>query len=83
MNILTISHVLYKLVCLPNIIIRMKLLILKTVIGPSLLYGAPLFRELYISMLLKLQKFKYKDTGKKDIRRQWNITTVKYCMTQK
>ena len=48
---------LYKLLCSPNITICLKLLIFKTIIRPSLLYGALLFRELYTSMLIKLQQF--------------------------
>jgi Reverse transcriptase (RNA-dependent DNA polymerase)/Endonuclease-reverse transcriptase len=86
---------LYRLLYSPHITIRLKLLIFKMVIRPSLLYGAPLFRELYTSILIKIQQFENRLIKTiafgtslqlhrtRDIRRHWNINTTKDYITQR
>lgn len=85
---------LYKLLRSNNISIRLKLLIFKMVIRPALLYGSPLYRELYKSLLIKLQQFENRllrtiafntslqRTYIRNIRNTWNVTTVKTFITQ-
>ena len=48
---------LYKLLRANALSIRLKLLILKMIILPTLLYGSPLYRKLYKSMSIKIQQF--------------------------
>jgi hypothetical protein len=48
---------LYKLLRANTLSIRLKLLIFKMFIRPALLYGSPFYRQLYKSLLIKLQQF--------------------------
>lgn len=86
---------LYRLLCSKNISLRLKLLIFKAVIRPALLYGSPLYRELYISTLIKLQQFENRllktivvgtslqRNRTRHIRDTLKITTVKSYITQR
>ena len=83
------------LICSNNISIRLLFLIFKAVIRPALLYGSPLYRELYISTLVKIQQFENRllwtiamgttlqRSRARFIRDTFNISTVKSYITQR
>jgi hypothetical protein len=71
-----------------NIDVQPKILIFKTVIRPTLLYRSPLYRELYVSTLIKLQQFEnrlllLKRDKIKFIRDTLHISTVKSFIIQR
>jgi hypothetical protein len=85
---------LYRLLRANTLSIRLKLLIFKMIIRPALLYGSPLYRELYKSLLIRLQQFEnhilrtiamntsLQRSRTRHIRNTWNISTVKGYITQ-
>jgi hypothetical protein len=85
---------LYKLLRANTLSIRLKLLIFKMIIHPALLYGSPLYRELYKSLLIKHQQFENRilrtiamnpslqKSRTRHILNTWNISAVKGYITQ-